>query len=458
MKMTRQTEVQALLSRLSKDELICIIAQFAEQDEMFRQRLLLKYAKGEHSQQIQSYKKRIKSIVKSYVGRDGFIPYRETYGFASEMLELLEDSSDMEHESLALEIILLVLEEGLAAFQYADDSNGDIGMLVKEALGQIQEIVDSQERQDLSARERLFKRLLSVGKSKIFEGWEDFQIALFHICAEFADVEKLRGQLKREIEHQIASNANDEYLKYTNEALLKILFQFVQDYGSKEEVERFVQENLHFSFFREWAIEKSLANRNYRRAIELAEEGEQQDQPFPGLLTKWKAVRYEAYKKLSLRQDQVELAKELLLNGDYVYYHELESLFPGDKEEFYRSILPELKKANHWKTREVYLKLIAEKNDTEEMMAYVTANPSRIEEYADRLSTDYREEMKQVYSQHIYNTASTSSNRKEYQRVCAMLKRYKKVVGKPSQEEIIAQLKAQYPTRPAFMDELAKLT
>ncbi|ASA25685.1 hypothetical protein B9T62_36120 [Paenibacillus donghaensis] len=91
-------------------------------------------------------------------------------------------------------------------------------------------------------------------------------------------------------------------------------------------------------------------------------------------------------------------------------------------------------------------------------MAYVRTNPSTIEEYADRLSTDYREEMAQIYSNYIYNATSTSSNRKEYQRVCAMLKRYKKVVGKPSQAEIIIQLKAQYHKRPSFMDELAKLT
>ncbi|MNZ29319.1 hypothetical protein D3C78_465650 [compost metagenome] len=458
MRMARQTEIEALLNSLSKEELIRIIAQVVEQDEMFSNSFLLRYAKGDHSQQIQTCKKLIDSIVKKYVGREGFIPYRETCGFASEMLKLLEDMNGAQDESLALEIALLVLEEGIAAFQYADDSDGDIGMLVGEALERIQEIAGSQDRQDISARERFFERLLSVSKSGIFQGWEDSQIALFGICAEFADVEKFREQLKEAIEHQIASNANNEYREYSNEALLQILFQIIQDYGSGEEAERFVQEHLQFTFFRRWAIEKSMAARNYRRAIELAEEGEQQDKQFPGLISRWKVARYEAYKKLSLRQEQMELAKELLLDGDYDYYHELESLFQGDKEEFYRSILQELKKANHWRTWDVYLKLISEKNDLEEMMVYVRANPSTIEEYAARLSADYHEEMTRIYSNYIYSAASTSSNRKGYQRVCAILKRYKKAVGKPSQEEIILQLKAQYYTRPAFMDELAKLT
>lgn len=458
MSMARKTEIEVILNSLSKEELIRIIAQVVEQDEMFGNSLLMTYAKVDHSQQIQSCKKRIKSIVKKYVGREGFIPYRETYGFASEMLKLLENTNISQDESLALEIALLVLEEGIAAFQYADDSNGDIGMLVGEALGQIQEIAGSLDRQDISARERFFERLLSVSKSGAFQDWEDSQLALFHICADFADVMKLREQLKEAIEHQMAFNANKEYREYANEALLQILFQLDQDYGSEEEVEKFIQEHLHFTSFRLLAIEKSMESQDYRRAIELAEEGEQQDKQFPGLITRWKAARYEAYKKFSLRQEQRELAKELLLGGDYAYYHELESLFQGDSEEFYRSILPELKKADHWRTRDVYLKLISDKNDLEEMMAYVRGNPPTIEEYAARLSLDYREEMAQIYSTYIYNMARTSTNRKEYQRVCAMLKRYKKVVGKPSQTEIILQLKAQYQRRPAFIDELAKLT
>jgi hypothetical protein len=135
---------------------------------------------------------------------------------------------------------------------------------------------------------------------------------------------KLEGE--GAVENQIASNANNEYRKYSNEALLQILFQFVQDYGSREEAERFVHEHLPFTFFREWAIKKSMASRDYRRAIELSEEGERQDKQFPGLLSKWKAARYEAYKRLSLRQEQGLLAKELLLGGDYTYYPDLESL------------------------------------------------------------------------------------------------------------------------------------
>jgi hypothetical protein len=47
--------------------------------------------------------------------------------------------------------------------------------------------------------------------------------------------------------------------------------------------------------------------------------------------------------------------------------------------------------------------------------------------------------------------------RKQYKRVCTILKRYKKISGHGSQSEIIHQLAEQYNKQPAFLDELAKI-
>ncbi|BBI35605.1 hypothetical protein [Cohnella abietis] len=455
--MAKPSEIEEVLKSLSKEELIRIIVQVAGGDDAFKNGLIVKYAKGDHSKQIQSCKRAIDSIVKKYVGREHFIPYRETYSFAMDMLALLENTNGEQDESLALEIAVLVLEEGIAAFQYADDSNGDIGMLVEEVLECIREIASSLDQQELSVRMSFFERLLSVSESGIFQGWEDFQISIFHICAGFADVEKLREQLEGTISNQIVSNANDSYQKYSNEALHKILFQLIQQYGSKEEANKFVSEHLHFTYFRELAINISMESLDYRRAIELAEEGEKQDQQLPGLIIKWQAARLEVYEKLSLKKEQELLARELLLKGDYRYYHYMELIYEGDKDELYRDIIAELKESNNWKTREVYLRLISDKKDIGEMMTYVGANPSEIEKYAARLFADYSEEVERIYSNYISDVAGSASSRKEYQNVCAMLKRYKYIVGKGSQIVIILQLKAEYNKRPAFLDELAKL-
>lgn len=223
------------------------------------------------------------------------------------------------------------------------------------------------------------------------------------------------------------------------------------------EADKFMQEHLHLKSFRKLAIQKCMEAGDYRGGIQLAEQGERHKASYPEGRSDFKKARYEAYKALSLREEQEQLAKELLLDGDYEYYAELEALFEGDKEEFYRGILAELKQSDTWSAHALYTKLISDKNDLAEMLSYVKANPDAIEEYAARLSPDYKTEAEQVYSQYIYDTAAAAFNRKKYWNVCAMLKRYGKLAGKPAQSAIIQQLQEQYFNKPAFLDELSKL-
>lgn len=59
-------------------------------------------------------------------------------------------------------------------------------------------------------------------------------------------------------------------------------------------------------------------------------------------------VRYDAYKKLSLKEEQKRLAKELLFNGNFEYYKELRELTTGDKTALYNNLKQELKKDKGW--------------------------------------------------------------------------------------------------------------
>ncbi|MDG0810706.1 hypothetical protein [Cohnella rhizosphaerae] len=56
--MTEISELETILSRLSKEELVQIVANVCEQDSMLKNSLLLKYGKGKtDKQQIQALKK-----------------------------------------------------------------------------------------------------------------------------------------------------------------------------------------------------------------------------------------------------------------------------------------------------------------------------------------------------------------------------------------------------------------
>lgn len=453
----KQPEIKEVLNNLSKEELINIILNITQRNVAFEKSIIFRYSKGDDTQEIHKCKKLIDAIVRKYTGREGFVKYRETYDFASEMEDLLEKVRDTDNILLALDIAFLILDEAIEAFQYADDSNGEIGSLVAETIELIGETAIESDALDINLREKVFNKLLAHIDSKVFDGWEEYRIDILRICTEFADVEVLRKKLKMKIEYLVNKNSSDEYMKYINESMLRILFDMIEEYGTKEEAEQFIKDNLKFTSFRELFIDKYIKERNYHRVVELALEGEKQDKQYAGLVSKWKKIRYTAYKELSLKEEQRKLAKELLFNGDFEFYKELKELVTEDKEVFYNSLKQELKKDKGWQGRSVYLKLIEEENDIDEITGFVRENPSNIEQYAEMLIDKFKDEVIEIYNKYIKSAASSSSNRKDYQGVCRILKRYKKIAGKKNQEYIINELSALYRKRPAFVDELSKI-
>ena len=232
---------------------------------MLNDTLILKYSKEDNKDGLENCKKLTKSIVKKHCGRDRFISYRQAYYFACDMDNVLEKARNTEDVMLSVDIALLVLDEAIEAFQYADDSDGDIGMLVSKTMKTISTIIDRNTECDIKIKRQLFKKLLKKSESKIFDGWNDFRINMLEICAQFADIEEFRDQLTEKIKSMIDSNSNNEYKKYSNESMLHILYEIIDEYGTKEESEEFILNNINFSSFRELLINKYIASKNYEK-------------------------------------------------------------------------------------------------------------------------------------------------------------------------------------------------
>jgi hypothetical protein len=279
---------------------------------------------------------------------------------------------------------------------------------------------------------------------------------MLELCAKVASTEVLRNKLKTKLNYLIDKNSNNEYMKYGNESMLHILFNMVNKYGTEEEAEQFIKDNLKFSSFRELFINKYLNEKNYEKVIELALEGEKQDTRFAGLILKWKQMRYKAYKELDLKDNQRNLAKELLFEGKFEYYKELKEL-AEDKISFYDNLKKELKVKEDWHSKSMFLQIILGENDLNEIMGYVRENPSSIDSYADILMDKFKDEVIEIYKKYIKFEASRASNRSHYKSVCAIIRKYKKIAGKQSQIPLVNELIALYRKKPAFLDELSRI-
>ncbi|MGD6879986.1 SWIM zinc finger family protein [Bacillus infantis] len=446
--------LEDILTDLSKEELIHIIMEATFHDEGLERKLLMKYVEGDSKQELKACKKLIKDIVREYKGRGGFITSRNAGRFTVELETVLEKAGDVSDPELAADISLLLLEEAIASFQYTDDSDGDVGFLIKGTLEKIEEIAMDAAGSDQG--EVVFNKLLKAANSNMFDGWDEFQIDLLQICLIFASVDIYREQLRSFIESQLRNAPDDKYSKYTKENLLQLLYRLLDQYGPAEEAMKFIQEHLHFSSFRKQLLEKYLDEHQHEKVIEVALAGEDQDRAYAGLVTKWKEYRYKAYKALGRKEEQQSLAREMFLDGDFGLYGELKEL-GKENERFYEELKEELKGNNRWHSERLLLQLIEKENDTEELMIFVRKNPSYIERYAGKLAKHYKEEVTGIYRAYIYNESKSASNRSQYREVCRKLNRFKKLAGKLEQAEIIETLMEDNKRKPAFLDELEKI-
>ncbi|WP_298470498.1 hypothetical protein [uncultured Psychrobacillus sp.] len=450
----KKPAVFEVLNDLSKDKLVEILMEMVEQDSKFGEKLVFKYAKTNETNLLDQCKKLLSSIVKEHKGREGYISRRNAYAFVMDFEELLEKIKETEDTLIAINIGLLVLDEGMKALQYADDSDGDIGSLIDETLGLIGERAMDGDPLDVKLRIDIFNKLMKHVDRRIFDGWSNFKLNILEICEEFADIEVLRNKYRAKLEKMI-KEAKGDYSNYYKESLLELLWNIMEKYDSEDEKASFIQANLHYPFFRQQLISQHKEKKNYEQVIQLALEGENQDQKLPGLAMDWKKERYVAYKELSLKEEQKKLAKELLLFDDFAYYKELKELAQDDT--FYNSLIHELKFSEWWKAREVYLKIILEENDLEELLHYVKGNLIYLENYADQLAQKYPEDVIEMYQNYIHSSAKSATDRKRYKGVCRIIKKYKKYAGEEKQTDLIQQLSTEYAKRPAFIDELGKL-
>lgn len=449
-------DLTTVLNDLSKEELIEIIGNIADEDLSVKNRLLLQYSKRTTGQEVEVFKSLIRSIVHKYSGRIGFIEYREAGAFVGELGDCLLQVEECEDVLLAMDLAFLLLDEAIEAFQYTDDSNGDVGSLVEDTLGTIERKVEVAIESAISQRQALFEKILQQCDNSSFEDWDEFRESLLRICMYFADEVACREKLVQKIESLMVEESTEYIQRYHNESMLCLLFEILEEYGTKEEVGRFIKDHLQYTTFRERLIQQHFADEKYERIIQLAMDGEEKDRESSGLVSKWKNHRYAAYKALSRYEEQRTLAQALFMDGDFSYYRELKNL-AEDQVQYYAQLKQELRQHSSWQKKRLFKHLIEEENDAAEMLVLLKEDPRLIESYADDLVEYYPEEIQLTYHSYILHKASVASNRSAYQGVCESIRQYITLVGKQHQQLLVDELRNLYKRKPAFMDELSKI-
>lgn len=453
--------IEDILSQRTKEELVGFLLDIAAEYDEIKQRIELNFGDTNDVEEIRKSIKLIRTFVNKNSDRHGFVAYGETYeAVRGADLVFKKARAAFEHKKTlhALDLTLCVIHELMDLLENCDDSDGFVGGAIEENYDFIKEMIEEEEFNPVIIKEGFFNKLMEEASNKRYDGWPDWRLELLETCSALADIPYLRNRVENRLQSMMDDAEGDSWsVNYFNEKVFQIRYNMIlQNEGEKTALD-FVEQNLQFSSFRKMTIGRAMQRKDYDQVIKLALAGEAKDKSLPGLVNDWREYRYKAYKLSGKLDEQRGLAMDFILAGSFEYYKNLKSTYnDGEWAVVYPQIISRLEDQKKFYS-DIYTRILIEEGEKKKLLEYVKKSPSAVESYYKYLVPEFREEVVALFLTYIEQAAARAGNRRDYQRVCAIIRNLKKAGGKDQALAIKQKLFSKYVNRPAFRDELTRV-
>ena len=451
------TQIDELMAKASVDELKELIRTEATKNAVFRNHVLASLEHYDESISKELYHKQLKAMIRSATDRYGLIEWNQARSLGRAVDELLDSAKKQINRGSyqnALWICFAVMEEMLEALNGADDSNGDISGCIDGAINLLGEMATTCDSP--SIRRQIFDFCLEKFDKGVFEGW-DWHNSLLFVATEFIVTDD-------DFDRVMALAEKKQQSEYRNEELQLIKYDLLLKRKGEMVATQFLEQNIDNPKFRRMAIEKALEQKNYTKAVRLAEDGVKTDmKDKPGLAKEW----YDWLLKIAQAQKDtpkiIEYARYLLVDNfrnEQDYYQILkEHVKPEDWDAVINAIVHEIKAKRRWYDTGLVGTIYIREKKWDKLWEMVKENPtlSTIEQYESHLSKHYADEMVDLYASRILDYLERNMGRDHYQTACRYIRRMIKLGGKAKADNLIAKLRTLYAKRPALMQELDRV-
>jgi len=449
-------QIKELLKEISHKELIEFILENSKKDKKFRNYFLASFGHLSQNQSKEFYQKQIHSILQSAAGREGWIGWSDMKYVVNTTEPFLENAekylANNNFENVFF-ISTTLLEEMTEAFQYGDDSNGDLGYFVESAMELLSKL--AQEKLPKALKEEIFEYCISAFNQKLFDGW-DWHLGILHIACELVEQESDADTIL-----SCLDTINGDYER---EQAQSFKLDLLRKFKSEKEVEKYINKHISNSLIRTKEIEKAFESKNFERVIKLSKDGIKCDEKDkPGLVKVW----YNWLLKVSQSEKDtskiIKYSRFLFIDNfhpEQDYYQILKNNIEDDKWlPFLEEIIKEITPKQRWTYTELIRKIYIKEEWWDRLFIMLKQNLSmeNIEQNEQYLSKDYSSELMELYSERIINYVEKYIGRNHYQTACRYLRRMKKLGGKEKVNELIELFRKQYPQRRALMDELNRV-
>jgi hypothetical protein len=451
---TVREQVDEILTRMPLESLTDFIREQCLRDPAFRRLFIAQFTRHLGGESKSAYAQQVKAILYAAKGQRGFIDWNRAGAVGKAVHDLMimaRKHYEMENYQTAMFISCAVLEEMTKALQFADDSDGDIGGNIKEAL----EILDMISTEDLPEENRkwLFDYVVTAVKKRLFEGW-DWDLGIIYVATNVMQGEK-EGSIPLEL---IESAPHSEY---EEERIQEIMSIVLKRSGLEAEAEKFEASHMENEAFREQAIRRAMEKGDLDKAEAIAQEGIQQDEKDkPGLANKWIDWLLKIAMERKDSKTIIAHARYLFVqpNRDHTYYYKIlkSQVDAGEWSSYADDLIRQFSVPGKWRDpyRLAWICIQEERWQTLLEVCSQHFTLHGIQEFEKYLADKYPVELAGIYKNRILELLDRSPGRNHYQEAARFIRRMKKIGAVILAEGLIKQLQEKYPLRKALLEEL----
>lgn len=450
-----QTALPDLVAKASRQELELLLLEHAKQDERFCSNALSALG-APAGQELAAAKDLIRASIRRN-RHQGSIDMRGCDAICDDMEDVLDEAQrHIAHgqypPAIALTQEILVIGARLAS--EADSSSGSLGDTLGIGLKLLEDATAGLSAGETVEKRTAFDGILKAAKSKAFDGWGDWRYNLLNCAARLAD-KKSAPKLTALLDNLLSTAGQTEYSRESIiAATLETHFHLIHTMDGPQAARAFLTQHLQFDRLRELAVSLDMEAGEYARAEALCLEKAEAVSPNPYLgPSRWHALLCEIYRTTGQAEKLTAQLCTMLLLGKLDCYGELKCRLQATKhwEQEYHPLLEAIAAA---RPRYEYMQILSKESEFALLMQQVQLLPSAVFTYGKLLAKQYPEQVFSLCIPQIRVAAEHAQNRRDYQKLCALVSQLADFGGVAEARRLIAELWETYPRRSALREEL----
>ncbi len=447
-------QVNELLELASTEDLQQFIREQAELDKRFRDLFLSAFTHLNPDASKSFYKKQVRSILRSAGANRGFIDWRNA-GEVGLQIDRLLVAAERHVTNGAFDSAIMIssaiMEEMVKAFDFADDSYGDIGGSIQGAFDVIARI--ASESNEEQARKRVLEYCFEAFQKRVFEDW-NWHLGLLELAAGIIQTPKEKEMILKLLDQ-------GDFSGYELDSAKLIRYAVHVRMQNEEAAQKLMLENISIPAFRKMAIEQAMQKSDFPKAYQYALEGIEFDRENkPGRVRQWYNWLLKIAQKESRPERIIEYARHLFLDDfmqEQDYYEILKAhVEPGKWNAFVEGMIREITGNGQWASSRLVESIFVREKWWHRLLELVKASRDldTIERNERYLAADYSEDLIEMYAEQVLQYMEDHMGRKHYENACRYLRRMIKLGGWVKANELVLYLRQRYSRRSALMQEL----